>query len=158
MLQIKNVVFIGSPDQKVRGMGPVVKEALQDAVRFWHRTMLRRHFRTAAVGKYAYKRRARRWKEWKQKQKGHQRPIVYTGQTEKRATRGIKLTGTSKRGIGRFKVPGYVTMRRKNRDKPDLVAELTAVTRSEIATLARRIGNRVTKGLARKRRRKVVRL
>ena len=132
------MVVVGSPAAMKRGMGPIVKDALQEAGGLWHRRYLRRHFETGAAGRYHYeRRRSDKYKRRKRRMKGHTRPLEFSGDLKRQALRMAEISGTSKRARVKVSVPWYVTARMTRRRMPDMAKELTATTRAEVGRLAR---------------------
>ncbi len=115
-----------------------VKQSLQAAGILWHDKMLPRHFQSYASAKYGYKHRAAWYREQKQAGMGPaatDRPLVWSGDTERQATSSARIGGTSKRLRVTMDVPFYFGIQSASR--PDLVAELIAWTAAEGLHLAR---------------------
>jgi len=139
MIYIGTVTFNGSPAQKIRGLTAALRPALEAAVRFWHRTILPKHFLPLAMTRYGYQLRKKGYMIRKARKKGHQNPIMWTGDT-KRRMQAITVTSTGRsnraaRAKGSMPVPWYITVRSKKGKRPDYKAELTATTPDEIELL-----------------------
>jgi hypothetical protein len=100
--------------------GEATQETLADVGRLWHHEMLPPHFTTEGGRRYNYAKRSEKYMIRKAKQHGHQRPLVFSGYTEKsaKAIRDIRATRQrvkvtlhtralnflAKRGMGRDEV------------------------------------------------------
>ena len=132
------MIYIGSPKAMKRGLGKIVKEAMQEAGALWHRRYLPEHFRQGAASKYGYQKRTSAYMKRKARYQGHQRPLEFKGDLKREATRMAHITGTSKRVTVNVSVPWYVNRAWKTRSSmPDLEKELTKATSGEERRLAR---------------------
>jgi hypothetical protein len=134
------MVYIGGPSAMKRGIGKIVKEALQDAGGLWHRRYLPMHFQPGAGNKYKYQPRTRAYLRHKQKRKGHRRPLEFSGDLKRELTRKAALSGSSKRvrvvmdtGPAWYATRKWVT----RTSMPDMPSEITQTTNAEVKKLAR---------------------
>jgi hypothetical protein len=129
-----HIQYVNSPRSMKKELRPAVKSELQETISFWHSRYLREHFKTSAVSKYRYDKRSANYQKRKARVKGHQKPLVWSGELEKKSKRAIRLGGTSKRATGTMDVPPYTYKYHAN--QPHKAAELTAVTDKEIRNMA----------------------
>lgn len=125
--------------------------AWTDAAAFWHERLLGKHFTTAAVSEYGYQPRKRRYQIVKAKAKGHQRPLVWSGETERQVKRRREVKTVRARGdktgaaVVRLQTPRYVT--RPWRGRPPLPLEVARVSERDAAELGRVIEQTVVQAL-----------
>lgn len=153
-----SINYVGSPDHTAKIFRPILKEELQNVIRFWHKDMLPNHFTTTAVNRYGYQKRSKKYMIRKARKFGHQRALVFSGEMERQVTRMIRVSGSSKRARGRLSGPRYLFAYRKDVGQPDKAADLTAVTQEEVLTMAKFLDQKMTKRLQdapRKKRRRV---
>ena len=139
------MVYIGGPKAMKASLRPIVKEALQDMGALWHRRYLPQHFRPGAASKYGYQPRSAAYMKRKASRKRHQRPLEFSGDYKREVSRKAVLSGTSKRVRVVMDVgpAWYATRTWKTRRAPDIPAETTATTPTEVKRLAR-IGEQFT--------------
>ncbi|HEV7301606.1 MAG TPA: hypothetical protein VGN72_19735 [Tepidisphaeraceae bacterium] len=136
-----------------------VSEGNEAAVERWHDEFQPLHFEESATRRYGYQKRSgsgepprvvRRkgklanvtvanpkylWR--KQREKGHTKPLVYSGRSEI-AAKQMVITATARRGVGTFTaLPKYFFQRRKDLRQPDKGAELITVIEYEVNDMAR---------------------
>lgn len=72
--------------------------ALKDVGETWHRDKAPGHFQISAMNKYNYKTRTQLYLKRKAREKGHQRPLVWTGRFEAavKAAKTMRFTGKSR--------------------------------------------------------------
>ncbi len=157
-IRATQVTYIGDFVEMKRGMRRFTKEALQLAVRFWHRRYLKEHFKVGAAGKYGYRQRGERYRRTKRKALGHSAPLVWSGATRRAAKRFIRTSGTSRRGVGEMQVPWYVRMIPTGRKAPILGRELTTTTTAEVKRIAEFVAVETGKRLNNIKTRRTVRL
>lgn len=131
------VAYVGSPEMLGKQLRPVMKEALQEGGRHWHRVMLPRHFQKGAASRYGYQKRAAFYQIKKRRIVRHGRPLEFRGDMKREVLGRRVITGTSKTARVKLKGPKYLFQYRKDLRQPDKAAELTTVTRGEEAVLAR---------------------
>jgi hypothetical protein len=134
------VTYKGHPDVTM----PMVRQAMKDAKMEiplrWHREFLPKHFQLGAVSKYNYQPRTAKYMRGKAKHKGHQRPLVFSGVTERMATQfGARVSGTSKRSRVTFRVPLYIGFLKKT--GIDLQADILETVDQELESLEASIDN-----------------
>ena len=134
------IAYVNAPDAVKSHFVRAVKAANQGTIAEWHRRYLKSHFTSQAFHRYAatYTPRSRQYNRWKLRKLGHRKPLVKTGATQRSTRMSIRLTGTSKSAKGRMHAPWYINVNRHRRDgrRPMKNEEITAVTASEIQTLA----------------------
>ena len=123
------------PEAAMKELRPAAKQANMNVILFWHRLFLPTHFRTSAIGQYNYQPRTRRYSIRKAKLKGHQKPLVWSGEGSNAAMRQIRPSGTSKQARGIM--PGTQVFNFGRRaDMPPMREEVVRTTRSQRRTLA----------------------
>lgn len=131
------------------------------AVEHWHEHFRAGHFTPAGGRKYGYQPRkgdnepprvvsrstnpryagrtvANPHYSWqKRRRMKHNKPLVWSGRSEQ-ASKVMKVTATSKRGVGAFTaLPKYFYQFRRDLKTPDKAAELTTVVSDEAEAMAR---------------------
>lgn len=129
----------------------VSKEAWQAAGEAWHREVLPKKFTAQGAREYRYKRRSRRYEVRKERQFGHRRPLVYTGELERMARRYRdirRVTGDTSRRRGGVSIvirgPRHLYPYRKSLNQPDKAAELRAVSAEDARRMARILDEVIT--------------
>lgn len=131
-----HITYEKPPDVTLKELRPAVKEALQRTVLEWWRRYMPGHFRNEAKGKYSYQPRTAAYEKRKARQKGHRRPLVWSGLAERQAKRYAKTSGTSKRATLSMDLPGYFYKYLKTGKQVDKNRELTETTEREAQELA----------------------
>ena len=142
------VRYEDQPAKQLKRAAKDAGESMRDAGRLWQRRFLPLHFTTAAHRRYDYSPRTKRYEIRKAKTKRHRNPLVFTGESRRRALALTQITLRRSRGehVGtvRIAVPSYFFQHPGTKasgrfiDKPK---ELTATSRDEeiaVAELARR--------------------
>jgi len=158
MIRVKNIIMVGAFDAQRRGAPKVIKSAMFDVAKLWHRVMRPRHFKPGAEALYKYKPRSEKYLWRKRRKKHHQHPLVWTGRTRQQSSALYTITGTSRRVRGRMSLPWYVKMKPLRRNAPALGEELTRVTTREHRYLVTHLDKNVTRALNGLKARKVVRV
>lgn len=141
------------PDTKLRDIASIVGERMEAELRNWHANVMGGHFAPGAPGRYSYKPRNRRYMIRKAKQKGHQNPLVWSGNL-KAMVEG--LFGISHRGQApvrarlRLHGPRYLYQYRKDFQQPDKAAELTRLTPDELEAMRARVDAGLTEAVRRR--------
>jgi hypothetical protein len=143
-----------SPAKVVGKLVAAAPEAMKDAVQEWHQEIMPQHFTRGAGPKYRYQKRKKRYQISKAKRVGHNIDLVFSGESEKRAKAGIRIS-TRRRGgnvvqaRGAMDVPKYFYQYNKLHNAPDKANELTRTTAPEDArlsgTVERRMAERAIK-------------
>ena len=155
------IEYVGDPVAQKRRFKRIVRDGLKATVRFWHEQFEARHFTRKGAQLYGYQPRAGddegpvdargrpNWRySWrKRKVKGHNRPLVWSGQSELRARGQLQISGNSKVARGRFRMPKHFYQYRPNLNQPDKAAELLAVIQPEVMRMAHFQQKLVTRGL-----------
>ena len=106
----------------------------------WHRDFMPKHFASGATRRYGYKRRSKKWREFKQRSpraaKGGRAPLVFEGDAEQ-AARVATIRGFPSRATVNMILPSYFTINPSGlTSAPDMVEELTTHTDPEVNTLS----------------------
>lgn len=145
---IRGVIeYRGAPSDVAKEIRPAAKEALAAAGSWWHRRILPGHFLVAAEKKYGYEPRSPAYTRYKAKRFGHRNPLVFRGDLRAAVVRQARITSTSKGARVALRGPRHLHAYRKDYNQPDKAAELTAVTRDEVAELAKFVDRRITRRL-----------
>lgn len=183
MVRLKGaIVYVNSPEATAKQMRAAVRDANAFVVGYWHRKIMPGHFTVAGGKKYGYQKRqgddqpplvqsrskkkkyagrmvknpAYSWR--KRREKGHNKPLVWSGDAERMAKRMIRISSTSKKGVGVMTLPKYVYAYRKDLKQPDKAAELVTVARDEVTRMARLHELFVTRRLEQMRDRSTVKV
>ena len=129
-----------------RRYNAIRKEALTAVGNFWHDKFRELHFTKEGARKYGYTPRSGEgksgkpfWQSYtgkKQKAKGHQRPLVWSGKTEE-LSRRRRFTITSKRDLAilRIKIPAPALNYKNPHSEIDMRKEMTTVTPDEMQAM-----------------------
>ncbi|KPL05254.1 hypothetical protein AMJ85_12025 [candidate division BRC1 bacterium SM23_51] len=158
MIRVKNIIMVGAFDAQRRGAPKIIKGAMFEIAKLWHRVMRPRHFKPGAEAQYHYKPRSEKYLARKQSKKRHQRPLVWSGKTRQQSSALYTITGTSRRVRGRMSLPWYVKMKPLRHNAPALGEELTRVTTREHRDLVTHLDKNVTRALNGLKTRKVVKV
>lgn len=167
------ITYVGAPDATARELPRAAKEGMTVAAKWWHRTVMPRHFQRSARRRYGYKPRTEKYVKQKIRKYGRGTDLILTGLLKQRVLRSHTIRGTSKRISVIMNGPSYLHMYPKGsrpsvdtakNDKGErplrplgqIAKELTAVTQDELETLARLVDRVATKRLQRNRTRRVV--
>lgn len=88
-------------DMTRRAHNQYVKEAARETMEEYHRKFTRRKFQLDATFRYSYAKRSQKYNARKQKIKGHQIPMLWSGNTRKAVANGaakIRLGGAAEGG------------------------------------------------------------
>lgn len=148
-----------SPRKMLRGIPAALRAAGQKVVEHWHRTMMPEHFTVSGGKRYGYKPRrgdleppyivkrvyvnqhdkvgrvrrvsnpAYSWR--KRREKGHNRPLVWSGASERAAKSDVRFSTRHVRkndtivAVAAMNLPKYFYAYRIDLDQPDKANELT---------------------------------
>ena len=174
-MTVRGVIqYTRSPRATAQAMTRAVKAANKAAVEHWWEEFMPLHFTKKAARRYGYKPRAGQneppvlttgiagqpartrpnpsyfWR--KRREVGHTIPLVYSGESMRKARRTIRVTGTAKKATGVMKLPRYFYAYRKDVDQPDKASELTRVILREVQKLGQVHRKSVTDQLRRFRK------
>ena len=142
---IRGVIqYRGSPDATKKELRDSAKAEFASLGSHWHANMMPGHFEKSAEGKYHYKPRNASYIRRKARKYGHTRPLDYSGEMKRQATRMAKITSTSKGARVTMSGPRYLYMYRKDYKQPDKAAELTFITNEEVNLLAQILDKKIT--------------
>jgi hypothetical protein len=113
----------------------ILKASLRDTLNYWHKRIFPRHFGVSAFTNYphVYKRRTRDFTKRKRRERGHEKPLVYTGRMHRElVVRRPQVLGTTGRTRVVMRGPAYTDIR----GRIDKKAELTVVTRRDEREMA----------------------
>jgi len=137
-------------------LNAALKHAMMSAARYWHQKMLPLHFGTSAARRYGYEPRkgipgsGQPWR-WKKKnkhggmtkyrsysarkfdEKGHVRPLEYTGEL-KQSTRSFRIAGSKSRGVC-YLTRAHTANRRHPNSQIRMSEELTVIRPDELQEL-----------------------
>jgi hypothetical protein len=150
------IISVGAPKAHLKAFRPAVKQALQDTLEMWWRRLLPKHFRAGAVGRYGYDKRTRKYQIRKAQKKGHQQPLVFTGDLKRMVTRRAAFSGSRTRATVTLQGPWYAQMIRKNTRGPDIAGEVTTVTPAEQRVMDQLVDRNVTRALNQSTEREVI--
>jgi hypothetical protein len=130
-----------------RSHGEATQESLQDIGRLWHHQMLPGHFTVEGGRRYNYAKRSEKYMIRKARLKGHQRPLTYSGFTEKSAKsiRDVRSTRKHVKVTLHARALNFLAKRGMGRD------EVIAVDQRDAATMQKaydRIYTRRMRGAA----------
>ncbi len=138
-----HIIYRGDAKVQGREAKGIISRAMATAIEWWHRVSLPRHFDQDAGKRYHYGKRKKKYMMRKAREKGHQKPLVYTGDMKAHLIRGIRLNPlkTKAQASGRMRGPRYVHMKATSSKKHDLGKEVVQTTQNE-ANAVRRIVDR----------------
>ena len=111
-----------------RDVNRIVKKSLRFALLTWRRTILPQHFTVAGARKYGFRRRTRKYLEAKMRKRGHVRPLVSSGESERRSRRS-RITTTAFKGVATINAPA-LNFRPKG-GRIDMRDEVTRLTQQD---------------------------
>jgi len=146
------IIYQRSPETVLKELRARAKAVLKGVGEKWYWEFLPRHFQADAMTRYGYPARDAAYVRRKLRQKGHQRPFVWSGETEQMMRREARISSTSKGVTVKMRAPWYVRLKNRFQD-------LTQINQKEITELAQAHHRGVTRRLnaARKPERKVMR-
>lgn len=119
------------------------KAAIPKALLVWFDKFLKLHFRPEAFSRYGYQTRSKKYRADKRRLVGFDRPIYWTGDTERQMKGPAQLSGTSTNARLRMQAPWYVVAasRRDSAKAPDMEKELTTIIPEEEEIMAEAVEN-----------------
>lgn len=130
LLQIKTT-YSGLAAAMARGAGTTtalmrvwLENAYEKTLSHWHANIRPKHFQESAISEYGYRDRTPEYEDRKERQMGHSRPLVFSGESEE-ATERLEIRPTS-RGATLAMGGGNLTFRQ--RGGPNMREEVTTVT------------------------------
>lgn len=118
----------------VRKHNQLMRLLLRESLELHRDVRMRQHFSTSAYQEYGYAPRSKGYQLRKAKKKGHQRPWVWTGETERTMHAGSVITATKDRGRLRFRVRFPLTLQRRR--------ELESFSAKDVDEIKRRLKTR----------------
>lgn len=140
------ITYIGAARGKTQALKKIIKEGTQDLVREWHEKFFPKHFTSIGAAQYKYATRNFKYTKKKKNKRGHELPLVFTGQLKRETSRSIRVSGTSKGAKGILSGPKYMYYFNPG-SSPDKAAELVAVSKKEVTLLAKKLDKQATKRL-----------
>jgi hypothetical protein len=145
------ITYIGEPmEVKVKGFRPAIKAALIRAVHAWHSGndpdfsgqsagFLPFHFTHQAHYRYpgVYQPRTIRYQKRKMHKYGHNKPLVFSGRTQRDVSTSISVSGTARSVHGRMPHANQALNFGGRPGMPKMRDELLAVNQQEAEALAR---------------------
>ncbi len=113
--------------------------ALRNVGERWWRKTMPKHFKPRASNAYGYRKRSAKYLRRKQREYGHQRPLVYTSRSETMARSSVKLAKRlGKVNVSLPAIPRYMyaTKTKAGSSQPDKMKELGTTTKSEDKKMA----------------------
>jgi hypothetical protein len=117
-----------------RQFNNVKKSAYGVCARLWFTRFRPLHFQESAYSRYRFKSRARDYVKRKRREKGHNRPLVWSGDSE-RVTRMARITSTNK--FGRVSMAPNNLRWKHPSSHIRMTQELRTINKNEISELAR---------------------
>jgi len=113
----------GTMRELVRVQGECTQASLEHIGALWHNAIMPGHFTRAAVSRYHYANRSRKYMVYKGRKKGHQNPLVFTGESMRscKSIRDVRATPKRVQVVMRAPALNFLAKRGMGRD------ELTAV-------------------------------
>lgn len=136
------------------------KPVMEELGRYWHTVLRPKHFEATAVNRYGYQPRFKDYQIAKGRVKGHNRPLVWSGRTEKasetytmiankRSVRvRMQFPAISMRRDGKEITVPYISLRGRLGSGPDKKKELKSFTRDELEILQERAADMLTLAMA----------
>lgn len=149
---IKSVTY--SPKVDKRLMARVQKSALFAMAEHWHSKLRPKHFKTAASDEYGYRKRSRYYEYDKRRKRHHNRPMVWSGESERRTETNYKITGTSKRVRVKMNAPALNLTRKSVRDGgtgKTMYEELTSVSQRDMDSMLTVFAKELERGMKREK-------
>lgn len=114
----------------------VIMRRLLLAEMFRHlRETIPKHFQAGAQNVYHYKARTLKYQRYKLKKKGHNRPLVWSGRTEREIQTGALITANQYRSILSYK--NYFPLTKA--DTKERKEEIQKINQGELITIYRRL-------------------
>jgi len=123
-----------------------MSESMSEVGELWHEKMLPNHFERFAMMKYNYAPRSRKYMarkeagytdQWGIHRAGHNRPLVWSGDTERSLKSSATITANSKGVTVKMLAQSYFYAYHKDFRQPDKAAEATRISYDESARLER---------------------
>jgi hypothetical protein len=150
----------GSPKQVAETVPADLKEQLLEMVNYWHDQYQPGHFELPAESKYKYAARDPKYSRSKAAKYHHQKPLVKSGDSQRQAGQGIRMTTRRRAGDNFIQARGTMSLPKYFYMKPggiDLPAELTAITSAEEAELASLYEKKAAEAIAKRPHKKKTR-
>lgn len=149
MIAIKQTITRKGLEFSAKEWRGILKEAWAVVGEYWHKQFLPKHFTIAGAHEYGYQKRTKKYERQKARKKGHHRPIVWSGETERQAKRwrDVRISSKGARVVLRG-LPRHIWMAgwgKKVRsqgasalraNRPNLPQELMTVSDAEARELA----------------------
>lgn len=148
------LIIENPPDGMVREFRQLIRTGLENLVEGWHKKIAPHHFTEQARAKYNYAARTVGYLRYKARKKPYAGPLEFSGLSKQLLLRQIRITGNSKRAVGKMQAPRYFWMTPAR--GPNKSEELLAVTQGEAAAMAKRLNERVTGQLCVVKARKII--
>ncbi len=129
-LFVANITIVSATAALRRNAKRLLKNALLKGMQFYRRSIHPQHFTVAGARKYGYRRRTRKYREAKKRVKGHSRPLVWSGESERRSSRS-RITGTASRVRMFINAPNLNFSPKGGEKRIDMLDEVTRVTNAD---------------------------
>lgn len=120
--------------------------AHEDALFHWHAKFKPRHFETSAYSRYHYQRRSRKYEEQKRRRHGHNRPLVFSGESMTRSLAVFRASVTAFRAELREVVKTWNFKAKPH--APNMFEELRRKTHEEVREIVNVFAERMRHHLA----------
>ena len=130
MIKLINVRYGNDPRLLKRELRRMVSQSLAAGLRFWRGEYFPVHFTTAGARRYNYAARTKEHMIRKARKQGHQRPLVWTGESERELRARMEIQTFQRRSSakGKLRGPRHFFILDVGIDKVD---ELTRTTQDE---------------------------
>lgn len=136
-----------------RDLNKILRHEFHKAGDHWMRHYRKRHFTRGAFQRYSevYKSRGRSYAKRKERAKKHSRPLVFTGETERRSRAG---TVRSTRNGFTITIPAPALNLKSRGQKVNMRAEMEFINKQEANTMGQMIARGLERQIENKRTRK----
>ena len=137
MVIIQQTITTSGMGLKARDWRQVLISAWEAVGKYWHDVIMPKHFTVAGGHEYRYAKRTKEYMERKGMVKHHQRPLVWSGDTESEARTLLDVRAKAMEARVVLHLPRYVYQYRKKSTDPDKAGELQALSDADGRELAR---------------------
>ncbi|MGE0605549.1 MAG: hypothetical protein AB7O62_00380 [Pirellulales bacterium] len=123
-------------DITVREWPQILRESHEEVGRFWHEKILPRHFGPGAERVYHYRRRTKKYRDYKAESGHGTVDLVWSGTLQTSLTEHATVKGFPSRVRVEMNGPKYIPKRPRTNKQPPLYEEVTRVTKTERKELA----------------------
>jgi hypothetical protein len=137
-LKVKYTGAIPGVTMSQREWNAIQRGVWQAVGRYWHVHFRGKHFTRAGAVEYGYQPRSAEYQRRKARQKHHQDPLVFSGESRRRTRTGriVPFATASRVGV-RVRMSAPALSFRRNSQAPDMRDELTTISEGEGQILSR---------------------